>query len=219
MQNFTLNLFKLFLISIVLLLPGASVSASDPLDDILSKLAAQPALSGEFTQATRSGISGLVENESGTCLLARGGRARFDYKLPEGKVALSDGLHFLLYVPRDKQLIRQAMRADAAPALLLRGAAVLRKNFQITTAQIPPSDGGGWRLELRPEDKDAAWDRIEVEINPAGLPARILFHDATGGTTDLRLTLKPAPAPADALFAFIPPPGTELLSEGEDEGR
>jgi len=201
----------------LLLLLACRAEAADPLDEIFSRLAALPALAGEFTQQNRSGLSGLVQSESGKCVLAKGGRARFDYSEPAGKMALSDGRDFLLYVPKDKQLIRQAMPDDSAPALLFRGAALLRKHFDITAATIPLSDGGGWRLELRPLAKESAWDKIQVEISPAGLPARITFHDPTGGSTELKLALHTAPAPADSLFTFTPPPGTEILSESQGD--
>jgi outer membrane lipoprotein carrier protein len=198
---------------LVILTSTSTLRAADPLDEIFAKLAAQPALAGDFTQQNRSGLSGLVQTESGKCVLAKGGRARFDYAEPAGKMALSDGRDFLLYVPKDKQLIRQAMPEDSAPALLFRGAALLRKHFDITAASVPASDGGGWRLELRPLEKESAWDKIQVEISTAGLPTRITFHDPTGGSTELKLTLHAAPSPADSLFTFTPPPGTEILSE------
>ena len=85
----------------LLLLIAFRAEAADPLDEIFSKLAALPALTGDFTQQNRSGLSGLVQIESGKCVLAKGGRARFDYAEPAGKMALSDGRDFLLYVPKD----------------------------------------------------------------------------------------------------------------------
>lgn len=188
----------------------ASPAPADPLAALSARLRAHAALAGEFTQTSRSGLSGIAHVESGRCLFTRDGDARFDFTQPAGKLALAHAGFFLLYEPRDKQLTRQKLGADVAPALLYATPEALRARFAVI---IKPAADGGQSVSLRPKTADAAWTEISLVFNADGLPAALAFRDGTGGSVDLALRVKPAGAPAPAFYEFTPPAGTEIIGD------
>ena len=169
---------------------------------------------GTFTQESRSTLSGRASVESGRCILARDGRARFDYDRPAGKLALADGANFLLYLPADRQLIRQPLSRDTAPALIFAEPAELRKRFSLASR---PGAGGGLEITLRPREKDAAWSSAVIRLDAAALPTGLTLHDESGAATVFTFALAPVAAIDPALFRFTPPAGTEIVGGSADD--
>ena len=190
--------------------PAPAIPAADPLVAISARLRAHAALAGEFTQTSRSGLSGIAHVESGRCVITRDGDARFDFMKPAGKLALAHGGFFILYEPRDKQLTRQRLGADTAPSLLYAAPEKLRARFALTLVAVAD---GGQTITLRPKDADGAWSEITITLGQDGLPLALSFHDGTGGQVDLTFNLKPAAPPAPAFYEFTPPEGTEFVGE------
>jgi len=194
----------------VLLFVPRPLSAGDPLDAAAAKLRAHAALSGTFTQESRSTLSGRTTTESGRCILARDGRARFDYDRPAGKLALADGAFFQLYLPADHQLIRQPLSADTAPALIFATPGELRRRFTVTSR---PAPDGGLEITLRPKARDAAWIAAVLRLDGRALPLSLTIHDESGAATIFTFTLAPLAAVDPELFSFTPPAGTERIGK------
>ncbi len=191
---------------------AVAVPGVDPLTAISVRLRAHAALAGEFTQTSRSGLSGIAHVEKGRCVITRDGDARFDFTQPAGKLALAHHGFFILYEPRDRQLTRQKLGADTAPSLLYATPEKLRARFVVTQA---PAADGGQTITLRPKGADAAWSEITMLLSREGLPAALSFLDGTGGRVELVFQLRPALPPAPAFYEFTPPEGTEFV--GNDE--
>jgi outer membrane lipoprotein carrier protein len=62
-------------------------------------------LVARFTQSYRSGLLGREVVERGVVSIKRPGRMRWEYKDPEPKLFVSDGLTFYFYVPADRQVV------------------------------------------------------------------------------------------------------------------
>lgn len=169
-------------------------------------------LSGRFEQRLHAPTLPSEQVESGRFYIARPGRMRWDYRHPERKLAITDGVQTWLYVPSDRQVIRGSvdqLRRDSAVSLLLSGTLRLDEAFDIQS--LPADDTSMW-LELTPRDASDAIQNIRLRAelqtgrilgfevtDPAG-------HRVTWSFHDVRLD----PDIDDDLFTFRVPRGVEV---------
>ncbi|MEJ2007507.1 MAG: outer membrane lipoprotein carrier protein LolA [Acidobacteriota bacterium] len=92
----------LALMPVLLLALGSP--ASLPLDQYIKRVQQSyhdvRAIRADFKQTYDSG--GRIRVESGTVTFARGGRMRWDYRMPEKKIFLSNKKEVLLYLPDER---------------------------------------------------------------------------------------------------------------------
>ena len=60
-------------------------------------------LRAQFTETYRG--AGVTRSESGTLWLRRPGKMRWEYSIPRGKVAVTDGTRAFLYLPEDREVL------------------------------------------------------------------------------------------------------------------
>ena len=175
-----------------------------------------------FVDAAKSGrssfrqvVTGKERRErtsTGTFSFQRPGRFRWSYDKPVEQLIVGDGTRLWIF---DRDLNQVIVRAQAAalgssPAALLAGDNALEHNFTL-------SDGGTVdglaMVEARPKAADAGLQRVRIGFRD-NLPRRMELVDAFGNTTLLtfdRFERNPALDPA--LFAFVPPPGADVVGE------
>jgi outer membrane lipoprotein carrier protein len=176
-------------------------------------------LEARFTE-TYSG-AGMNRTESGTLLLKKPGRMRWDYDQPRPKLFLTDGHTAWFYVPGEKQVRRTPVKQLddlRSPLRYMLGKTKLEKELDglsLAPDQKPFISGN---VVLRGVPSGMS-DRIEqtlLEVTPDGLISRIVVEERDGSVTEFRfLQQKENVELPDAQFRFIPPPGTEVVAGTE----
>jgi len=194
------------LIAPALALPAPDVAAALRVEGFLAQLSS---LRAEFRQTVSDTHGRVLEQAEGKVSLARPGRFRWDYRVPE-QVIVSDGTTIWLY---DVELAQVTVRAAGealagTPTMLLAGEGDLNADFEITDAGH--QDGLDWsRLTPRRTDGDFR----EVRLGFAGRDLkRMTFLDRLGQTTELEFfRLERNPRFDSSLFRFEPPPGADVV--------
>jgi len=186
--------------------PAADAAAALRVEGFLGQLTS---LRAEFRQTVTDARGRVLERAEGTMALARPGRFRWDYRVPQQQI-VSDGVTVWLYdVELEQVTIRAAGEALAGtPAMLLAGTGDLKDEFAITDAG---SQGGLDWSRLMPLRTDG--DFSEVRLGFAGRDLRrMTFFDRLGQTTELELSgLERNPRLDPAVFTFEPPPGVDVV--------
>ncbi len=211
------------LASFVLLLCAAPLVAQTDVHALAAKVDQRydhmRTLEARFTE-TYSG-AGINRTESGTLLMKKPGRMRWDYDQPRPKLFLTDGHTAWFYVPGEKQVRRTPVKQLddlRSPLRYLLGKTKLEKELDglsLAPDQKPLSPGD---VVLRGIPKGMG-ERIEqtlLEVMPDGLIARIVVEERDGSVTEFRfLQQKENVEVPDAQFRFTPPPGTEVVAGTE----
>ena len=207
----TRNRFIILLVASLAIAPALAAPTPDAaaalrVEDFLGKLRS---LRAEFRQTVTDSRGRVLENAEGTVALARPGKFRWDYRVPQ-QLIVSDGATVWLYdVLLEQVTVRAAGEALAGtPAMLLAGGGDLDDEFEITDAGL--QDGLNWsRLTPRRSDGDFR----EVRLGFAGADLRhMTFLDRLGQTTELELLqIERNPHFDPSLFEFVPPPGVDVV--------
>jgi outer membrane lipoprotein carrier protein len=167
----------------------------------------------DFTQTYEGGVLRRKTTESGTLLVKKPGRMRWEYKTPEEKLFVSDGRKLYAWVPADRQVTVSALPtgdAPATPVLFLLGRGQLVRDFT-------PSLAGAVSvaLALVPKAPVPDYDRLTLVVDRATLGLRMLIaRDAQGGTSTFVFTsLRENVGLADAKFAFTIPRGADVVAQ------
>lgn len=176
-------------------------------------------LEAQFTE-TYSG-AGMSRTESGTLLLKKPGRMRWDYDQPRPKLFLTDGQNAWFYVPGERQARRTPVKQLddlRSPLRYLLGKTKLEKELDglsIAPDQKPVVAGD---VVLRGVPKGMR-DRVEqtlLEVSSDGLIVRIVVQELDGSMTEFRfLQQKENVEIQDAQFHFVPPAGVEVVAGTE----
>jgi len=165
--------------------------------------------------------AGLTRTESGTLLLKKPGRMRWDYDQPRPKLFVTDGRTAWFYVPGERQARRTPVKQLddlRSPLRYLLGKTKLEKeldDLSFAPDQKPayPDD-----VVLRGIPKGMR-DRVSqtlLEIAPDGLIVRIVVEEVDGSVTEFRfLQQKENVQVGDQPFRFEPPSGVEVVSGTE----
>lgn len=176
-------------------------------------------LEARFTE-TYTGV-GMSRTESGTLLLKKPGRMRWDYDQPRPKLFLSDGQTAWFYVPGEHQARRTPVKQLddlRSPLRYLLGKTKLEKELEglSLAPDQPPVNSGDIVLRGVPKGMRDRVEQTLLEVTPDGLIVRIVIEELDGSTTEFRfLQQKENVELADQQFHFIPPPGVEVVAGTE----
>ena len=168
-------------------------------------------LKAEFTQ-TYAGL-GMHRQESGTVLLLKPGRVRWDYSAPPGKVFLIDGKYAWFYAPGDAQVQRmEAKKLDdlQSPLRLLLGHTQLEK--ELTHITIKPAPNGAFILTGQAKGQEQRIARVSLTVTGDGAITKIEIEEVDGAITGFTFTGETpnAPVPQGA-FHFTAPAGIPVI--------
>ncbi len=170
------------------------------------------ALKAGFTE-TYAGL-GVHRTESGTLLLLKPGRMRWDYTSPAGKLFLLDGKNAWFYTEGDAQVQRiPAKQLDdlRSPLRFLLGHTELEKEMNhLTLAPVP---GGLFSLTGQPKGQEDRIARVTLTVTGLGAITGIEIEEGDGATTRFTFTgeeLNPRLAPD--IFRFTPPSGVPIIN-------
>ncbi|MBV8207499.1 MAG: outer membrane lipoprotein chaperone LolA [Acidobacteria bacterium] len=161
--------------------------------------------------------NGMDRIESGSLILKKPGRMRWNYEQPRPKLFLSDGRTAWFYVPGDRQA-RKAPARDLqdlrSPLRYLLGKSRLEKEFDSLSLapDVKPEEPGDVVLRGRPKAMADQVEDVVLEANQAGQIRRLVIHNIDGSTTEFDFSgLQENPPAPDSDFRFTPPPGVEVI--------
>ena len=155
-------------------------------------------------------------SESGTLVLRKPLKMRWDYDQPKGKLFISDGKFLWLYTPEDNRAEKMKLKETddmRAPLAFLLGKLDFSKDFR--NLQSKP-EGPGTRLTAEPKTDNLPYSAVEFLVDP---DHRIMVVRVTGydhSITEFRLDEEKVNPPLDAkLFQFQVPKGAQLVEAGQ----
>ncbi len=156
---------------------------------------------------------GMRRTESGTLLLLKPGRMRWDYSAPAGKLFLLDGKYAWSYTRGDAQVQRIAARELddlRSPLRFLLGHTQLEK--ELSNLRLSPAAGGRFTLSGQPRGQEKRIARLTLTVTAEGAITAIEMEEVDGALTRFTFTAEQtnAPVPAGA-FRFTPPPGVPVV--------
>lgn len=201
-----------------LLVARASLSIGEYVHQFEARYSGVKTLQADFTQTYYA--LGRTRVESGSVILARGGKMRWVYQKPEEKFFVSNGKQLFFYVPGEKQVTISSMR-DAGearvPLDLLLSHLQLSKVFSRVefAGQALEADRGdnvirGYPRLLYKRD----YRSVLIELTPQFDVRRLVVFYPDNSTMQFAFTKIERNKPLDSsLFVFSPPPGTEVIHQ------
>jgi outer membrane lipoprotein carrier protein len=156
---------------------------------------------------------GRTRTESGTLLLLKPGRMRWDYTKPAGKLFLLDGKYAWFYSNGDRQVQRiGAKQLDdlRSPLRFLLGHTKLEKEIDRLTAT--PAANGTFTLAGIPHGQEKRIQRLALTVTTEGVITAIEIQETDGAETRFTFTDEQANLPIPpATFRFTPPAGVPVV--------
>jgi outer membrane lipoprotein carrier protein len=215
----TFSKFRLCLCFLALLVTWTALGAQDLhslTDTVDARYNHLHTLEAQFIE-TYSG-SGVSRTESGTLLLKKPGRMRWDYTEPRPKMFLTDGSMAWFYVPGENQVRRMPVKQLddlRSPLRYLLGKTKLEKEFENLHIALneKPMNAGGVVLEGVPKGLAERVARTLLEVTPTGYIQRIVVEELDGSITEFRFLQQQENVEIpDTKFRFTPPQGVEVVS-------
>ena len=154
----------------------------------------------------------MKRTESGTLLLQKPGRMRWNYSKPAGKVFVIDEKYGYSYTPGDAQAERypaKQLEDFRSPLRFLLGHTRIEK--ELTDLTLTP-EGAEYRLRGVPKGLEQRVAEVTLTVTAEGRIDAIQWKETDGATTEFQLTneLSNPPLAADT-FSFQPPPGVTVV--------
>jgi outer membrane lipoprotein carrier protein len=156
---------------------------------------------------------GIHRTESGTLLLAKPGRMRWDYSSPQGKIFLLDGKFAWFYTQGDAQVERiPAKQLDdlRSPLRFLLGHAELEK--EIDNLSLVPSPNGSYTLSGQPKGEQNRVRTLKLTVTADGAITAMEIEETGGALTRFSFTAEqPDAAVPPTTFRYTPPQGVPVV--------
>jgi outer membrane lipoprotein carrier protein len=157
---------------------------------------------------------GIKRTETGTLLLVKPGRMKWDYSSPSGKVFVLDGKFAWFYTQGDRQVqCIPAKQLDdlRSPLRFLLGHTELEKEFNNLTLAAAPN--GAFTLTGQPKGQENRVRRITLIVTADGTITAIEIEETDGALTHFTFTgEQPDIAIPAETFHFTPPPGVPVVN-------
>ena len=171
----------------------------------------------DFVHHYEGGVLRKKLTERGTVQVKKPGRMRWEYKVPEEKIFVSDGHKIYSYVPADKQVIVSNVPGDdqaTTAVLFLAGKGNLARDF--TASFTSGGDAKTWALKLEPKTPQREYDWLVIVVDRDSMQIRALTAADNEGTrstfqfSDLRENVDVP----DKQFVFKIPRGADVITSG-----
>jgi len=199
------------LLAIALHAQEGSVSAKDLAQRVDQHYNQLRSLKSSFSQ-TYEGL-GLKREESGTLLLLKPGRMKWEYSKPAGKVFVLDGEFGWFYSQGDSQVQRvKSKELDdlRSPLRFLLGHTQLEKEMNGLTLATAPD--GRLTLSGQPKGLEQRVTRLTLTVTGDGAIQGIEMEETDGAITRFTFTNEePNAAIPPKTFHFTPPAGVPVV--------
>ena len=154
--------------------------------------------------------------ESGTLLLRKPGRMRWDYTSPEGKLFVSDGKFLWLYTPSNHQVEKMKIKESddmRAPLAFLLGKLHFDKEFR--NVRSAPATGGT-RITADPKTDSLPYTKVEFVVGPDSQIRSVQVTGYDQSILQFDFDQEKLNPPLEArLFQFRMPPGAALVETAQ----
>lgn len=199
-----------FLLFLTMLLPGLAQASETALADFLQRVKFLQSMDAEFDQATRDNTGKVLQAMSGSLLVAKPGKMRWQTAAPYEQLVVSDGKLVWTYDMDLEQVTIRDMdqRIQETPALLLTGSAEdVEKSF-VVAEEKTTSDRV---FQLVPKDPSQLFESLEFHYQGEKL-ARMMIFDAAGQVTEISFRNVHLNQPMDKhAFVFDVPEGVDVI--------
>ena len=205
-------LFRLWaILGLLLCVPTASAAqlTVKRLNDFINNVQGMQA---DFHQLLIDNKSRAVKESSGTLLMQRPGKFRWEYIRPYRQTIVADGARIWIYDVELEQVTVKPLDTTlgGTPAVLLSGQKTLWEKFKIK--ELGSKEGLEW-VELTPKTPDNNFESVRLGFGAHDLEMMELL-DSFGATTQLRFSkLQRNPVLDSSAFAFTPPKGVDIIGE------
>ena len=156
---------------------------------------------------------GMQRSESGTLLLQKPGRMRWDYSSPAGKIFLLDGKFAWFYTQGDPHVQRvSAKQLDdlRSPLRFLLGHTELEKELNHIT--VAPAPNSQFTLTGQPKGLEKRVAHLSLTVTADGVITGIEIDETDGAITRFTFTSEQTNAAIPAgTFRYTPPPGIPVV--------
>jgi outer membrane lipoprotein carrier protein len=154
--------------------------------------------------------------ESGSLLLRKPGRMRWDYTSPAGKLFVSDGKFLWLYTPSNHQVEKMKIKESddmRAPLAFLLGKLHFDKEFRnVHGAPVT----GGTRITADPKTDSLPYTKVEFVVGPDSQIRRVQVTGYDQSVLEFDFDQEKLNPPLEArLFQFRMPPGAALVETAQ----
>jgi outer membrane lipoprotein carrier protein len=155
---------------------------------------------------------GIDRTESGTLLLLKPGRMRWDYSSPPGKMFVLDGKYAWSYTKGDAQAERipaKDLNDLRSPLRYLLGHAELGK--ELKDLKATPASGGQFTLSGVPKGMESRVSHLTLTVTADGIIDGMTIVETDDAVTRFTFTDQQPNVPIPASrFHFKPPPGVQV---------
>ncbi len=211
----TVHLLVAVLIALGLALPAAA--AEDPgvarLDAFLAQV---HSLKANFTQTVLDAQLKTTKQSSGTVVIKRPNRFRWDYAAPQKQLIVADGKRVWMYDEDLEQVTVKALDRTLAssPAMLLGGSDRIEQNFVVKDLG---HTGELWWVQLTPKVADTDFKKVRIGLNDKDVQVMELT-DSLGQTTRITFSdIQRNPDIPESTFKFTPPAGADVIGDAGDK--
>ena len=195
---------------------GAASEASNAagVARLRSFLANVQGLEAQFHQKVIDSHKQVLEDASGTVVMQRPGRFRWNYQAPFERVIVADGEKVWLYeADLDQVTIRRLTSGIGdTPAALLTGKETVLERF---TVEKSWSEDGLALVRLKPRSPDSDFAGVTLGFDGPGL-RRLLLDDRLGQQTRIDLSdVRTNPQLSPEVFRFQVPPGADVIDDSD----
>jgi len=156
----------------------------------------------------------MRRSESGTLLLQKPGRMRWDYTSPAGKIFLLDGKYAWFYSQGDPHVQRiAAKQLDdlRSPLRFLLGHTELEKELVHLT--MAATENGAFTLSGQPKGLEKRVPRMSLTVNADGAITGIEIEESDGAITRFTFGNEQTNVPIpQGTFHFTPPAGIPVVN-------
>lgn len=153
--------------------------------------------------------------ESGTLMLRKPGRMRWEYDRPAGKLFVSDGKWVWLWSPDAQQVERARLKESddfRAPLAFLLGRLEMRRTF--ATFELDPA-GEDLRLSAWPRNERMPFTRVDFYLGPGFAIRRLVIHQVDSTAMEFLFSSEQMNQPVpESAFRFQPPAGVPVVEAG-----
>jgi outer membrane lipoprotein carrier protein len=176
-------------------------------------------MSANFRQVTSVRSSPREKHGSGTLVIQKPGRMRWDYQEPAQQVLVADGETVSMYYAQAEQMMvipaREYLQSDVTYAFFTGQGDILRDFEPLPAEKILTQGAAAHVIKLVPRKDHPQVQELRLWVSPESfLIERLRVLDHFGTVTDLFFSqIKIDVDLPAALFTFTPPAGTEIIRQ------
>ncbi|OGL41843.1 MAG: outer membrane lipoprotein carrier protein LolA [Candidatus Schekmanbacteria bacterium RIFCSPHIGHO2_02_FULL_38_11] len=214
----------LYLLILNFILPEPVYPETSALDEIVSKIQKKYEYVRELeTDCIQETFNRTVEKKfifKGSLYVKKPDKLRMEIKEPEKQLIIANGQTLWVYLPENKQVVREKLdlnNKSKTALTILTGMAKLSRDFEISMEQ-GSEKSRSYMLGLIPKDSKSMIKKMRLEVDKNNLNfQKVIVEDSFGNWTSYELkNIKVNRGISDSKFEFKTPDGVEVVESTGD---